>query len=138
MDVHWVSGVSSSQTLRWREAGHTQWTSQRASTTSTYSKSELRACESRSAALAHWMDPGYFHRASMTQLVPGTTYEYSAGSDADAWSPPAAFRFVARNANDLPPPSANGSDTEGVEFKAILIGDVGTFLCQNTSKLFKN
>jgi hypothetical protein len=54
--------------------------------TATYGPSDLCGAPANVTSQVTWRDPGFLHKALMTNLAPGATYQYQVGSAADGWS----------------------------------------------------
>ncbi|CAK9192348.1 unnamed protein product [Sphagnum jensenii] len=100
MRLTWVSGDGNPQELYYNGGSST-------STVSTFNQSQVES----PAADFGWHDPGYIHTASMTGLVPSTSYSYYYGSSVAG---------LTANKTFTTPPAAGGSS-----LRVVMYGDMG-------------
>jgi len=89
MRLMYVSGTNNTPTVYF----DTQPTNMRYTATGTsitYSITDM--CASPANNTYYFRDPGYTHDIVMTNLLPGTTYYYYFGSEADGWSKVQTFQ----------------------------------------------
>lgn len=105
MKLTWVSGDSQPQTVQYAYGKSAR------STVTTFRQSDMCIGFPGPASDFGWHDPGFIHSATLTGLLPSTSYPYKYGSDQVGWSP----------TQKLKTPPASGSSK--VNF--ITFGDMG-------------
>merc|ERR1711871_1053042 len=109
-----------------------------------YTRNDFCDTQVQPAGRQGWMEPGNLLEATMTKLVPGTTYYYRYGDNATGWS--AIRSFVASPAEDAARPTTiaafgdmGQTEQDGSFHHSWDFGDHGELPSQNTTdQLYKD